>query len=208
MGKRVTGRRRLIGALSIAAATVALGATPSSALGPGGWSAFGTGLNDTVFALEAGAPGQLIVGGRFTDAGGNTDADRVAIWDGVAWSSLGPSDSLTGAGLFVASLAFHNGNIYVGGNFQNAGGNPNADNLAVWNGTSWNSFCGGGLINGPVQSLQVIGIFLYVGGSFSDFGGQSQNDNLIRCSLSTGMFVSGTVDTDGDLGRRLGADGG
>jgi hypothetical protein len=179
-------------------------ASPASALGPGGWDSFGTGLNDSAFALNTQIPGQLIVGGRFTDAGGNTDADRIAIWDGTSWSALGPSESLTGSGTFVNAIAVDpSGRIFAGGTFQDAGGNPNTDNLAMWNGTSWQSFCGGGTFNGPVDSLQIIGSFLYVGGSFSNFAGQSPAENLIRCSLSTGMFVSATVDNAGDIGGRV-----
>ena len=188
-------------AITVLAMAVVLGATPAKALGPGGWDSFGTGLNDTVFALNTDSPGQLIVGGRFTDAGGNPDADRIAIWDGLSWGSLGPSESLAGTGTFVNALAFYNGNIYAGGTFQNAGGNPAADNLAFWNGTNWQFFCAS--INGPVDSLQVIGNTLYIGGSFSNVNGQAQADNLIRCSLDTGQFISATVDNDGDLAGRV-----
>ena len=33
------------------------------------------------------------------------------------------------------------GALYVGGSFLNAGGDANADDLAVWDGTSWEPFC-------------------------------------------------------------------
>jgi hypothetical protein len=31
----------------------------------------------------------VYVGGVFTDAGGNPNADRIARWDGSAWQALG-----------------------------------------------------------------------------------------------------------------------
>ena len=49
----------------------------------------GNGLNNTVYALAVAANGDVLVGGEFTDAGGNANADRVARWDGTAWQALG-----------------------------------------------------------------------------------------------------------------------
>ncbi len=58
-----------------------------------GWSALGSGMNDTVLALITfdvgdGAGPALYAAGRFTSAGG-VAASRVARWDGDAWSALG-----------------------------------------------------------------------------------------------------------------------
>jgi hypothetical protein len=53
-----------------------------AATGPGGWTDLGAGaaptlaaLNGNVSALNTDAPGVLYVGGDFTDAGGDPDAD-------------------------------------------------------------------------------------------------------------------------------------
>lgn len=56
--------------------------TGASAAGPGGWDHLGDAgtpgsdsLNGAVSALNADAPGALYVGGAFTNAGGNANAD-------------------------------------------------------------------------------------------------------------------------------------
>src|SRR5262249_27375624 len=86
-------------------ATLALALVPlaGGATGPGGWSNLGTGaqptsgaLNGIVHSLNPDAPGGLLVGGDFTDAGGDPNADYIARWDGQAWKALGAS-KLTGA---------------------------------------------------------------------------------------------------------------
>ena len=40
----------------------------------------------------------------------------------------------------VFAIAVAGGKVYAGGTFTNAGG-PDADYLAVWDGTSWEPFC-------------------------------------------------------------------
>ena len=41
----------------------------------------------------------------------------------------------------VSAIAVAGGKVYAGGSFTNAGGDANADFLAVWDGTSWKPFC-------------------------------------------------------------------
>lgn len=180
---------------------LALAVAPvAEAAGPGGWQTVGGRLNDAVYALDASLPGQLLVGGRFTDAGGNPAADRIARWDGSAWSALGPADSLAGTATFVSALATSDGKVYAGGTFGDGAG-PKPDNLAVWDGAAWSSFCVAP--GGPVDALQVIGSTLYVGGAFSNVGGNPNADNLIRCNLGDGTFGGGTVDGPDDIGGRV-----
>lgn len=174
--------------------------TTANAAGPGGWENVGGGLNDRVSALNSEQPGQLIVGGRFSDAGGNPAADRIAIWNGSAWSALGPADSLPGAASSVSAIAVFGGNVYAGGSFgDGAGAGP--DNLAVFSGGSWQPFCAS--LSGPVDALQVVGSTLYVGGAFTNVNGNPGADGLIKCDLGSGAFVSGTVDGDADLDGRV-----
>ena len=45
-------------------------------------------MNDAVTALAV-WNGQLVAGGRFTQAGGDTNAACLAKWDGASWSALG-----------------------------------------------------------------------------------------------------------------------
>ncbi len=198
--------RRPAFALTLAmAATIAL-ASAALGVGPGGWDHLGVGattttpsLNGAVYALNADAPGVLLVGGNFTSAGGNANASRVATWNGTAWGALAGTPISNGN---VFALAYHDGKVYAGGTFVNAGGNPNADYLAVWNGSSWGPFCNpttpGPAFGGSVSALQVIGTTLYVGGSFQDGAGIGAADYLLACDLITGVSSS-TVDSDGDI---------
>src|SRR5689334_18333503 len=116
-------------ALTLSFIVVALASGASATAGPGGWDHLGHGatattpsLNGTVSAFNGEAPGVLYVGGAFTDAGGDPNADYIASWSGGAWKSLGATP-LTGG---VTSIAYRNGKVYAGGVFVNAGGNPNA----------------------------------------------------------------------------------
>jgi hypothetical protein len=141
------------------------------------WSALGSGLSETAFALEShdegfGAGPALFVGGRFTSAGG-VSAARIARWDGASWSALG-----TGVNNVVECLrSFDDGQglgpaLYAGGQFTSAGGRP-AARIARWDGTSWSALGRG--LNSNAQALEVFddgrGPALYVGGAFTAAGG-------------------------------------
>ncbi len=169
----------------------------ASGAGPGGWSHVGnSALNGAVYALNADAPGVLYVGGNFTTAGGHSNAQRIASWNGTAWAPVG-SPALNGD---VHAIAYHAGRLFVGGQFTNAGGNQNADFLAVWDGVSWKPFCNasGPAFGGSVSSLQIIGSTLYVGGAFQNGAGINAADYLLACDLNTGASSS-TVPKDGDI---------
>src|SRR3954470_3617936 len=175
----------------------------SATAGPGGWDHLGHGatattpsLNATVSAFNTDASGVLYVGGAFTDAGGDPNADYIAAWTGAAWKALGASP-LNGG---VDAIAYRNGKVYAGGVFTNAGGNPNADFLAVWDGTRWGTVCNasGSAITGTVLALQIIGSTLYVGGAFANGAGIASADYLLACDLDTGAARS-TVANDGDI---------
>jgi hypothetical protein len=182
--------RRPLLAVAMSIAALALPTTGVSATGPGGWDHIGTGvpattssLNGHVTALKA-SGSVLYVGGDFTNAGGVPNADRIAKWNGSAWSALG---SGIGNGA-VYAIAVAGGKVYAGGTFINAGGDPKADHLAVWNGTTWAHFCEatGPAFNGEVKALQVIGNRLYIGGGFSNGGGDPSADGILYCDLTTG----------------------
>src|SRR5947208_11710377 len=53
-----------------------------------GWSALGSGVNNTVNALAVTRQGVVFVGGSFTSAGA-TSANFAARWNGTNWSALG-----------------------------------------------------------------------------------------------------------------------
>jgi hypothetical protein len=114
------------------------------------WSALGTGMSGGtdpyVYALALDSSGNLYAGGSFTTAGG-VAANRIAKWNGTAWSTLG-----TGMNSAVNTLALDSsGNLYAGGNFTTAGGVANTAYIAKWNGTAWSALDTG--MNSTVNAL-------------------------------------------------------
>lgn len=207
-------RLTLIALLTLVAAVVA---PPSVATGPGGWervgpdaSATNPDLNAKVSALlSLPAVGALAVGGTFTDAGGREMADRIAYVvdrssDWRPFNPYGPSFTSDSVPAEVKAIAFSDGKLYVGGVFQNAGGNADADFLAAWDAgsQSWVAPCvshaPGPAFGGNVDALQIIGGTLYVGGEFQNGAGMPSADYLVACDLATGV-TSSTVDADGDM---------
>src|SRR6266550_6862389 len=63
-------------------------------------------------------------------------------------------------------------NLYVGGDFSDAGG-VGASNIAKWDGRKWSDVGNG--VNGSVNAIAVNGNDLYVGGSFTLAGGVAAN---------------------------------
>lgn len=98
----------------------------------------------------------------------------IARWDGVAWHSLGTSLSSgsLGGGATTALAVAPNGDLYVGGQFTQAGGVP-VSNIAKWDGSTWSSLRVGTAagVNRPVTALAFSPTGqLYVGGSFTQAG--------------------------------------
>lgn len=114
---------------------------------------------------------QLYVGGYFTVIGGIA-ANRIAVYDGNSWASLGQGVN----DYPVSCITRFNGEIYAGGGFDSAG-NIKANNVARWSGTSWNKLGNG--TNGWVKTMCVYNNELYIGGTFT-----SVNSNTISGSLA------------------------
>jgi hypothetical protein len=103
------------------------------------WSALGANSAGTdgwlpttafIYAMAA-TSSQVVVTGSFQNANGNPVADHIASFDGTAWKPLGSNGAGNGPwignGLAVAILGK---DIYVGGSFTNAGGDPLASYIA------------------------------------------------------------------------------
>src|SRR5262249_36257975 len=75
------------------------------------WSALGSGMKSTVYALAV-SGSNVYAGGKFTTAGG-CPANYVAKWDGTSWSALdsGMGDSPA----YVYALAAAGSDLYAGG---------------------------------------------------------------------------------------------
>jgi len=119
-----------------------------------------------VFSLSASA--QLVVGGRFTVAGG-LDAHNVALTDGENFRPLG--EGMDGPVYTVKSFPV------ACGDFDNADGLP-VNNVAIWNSrtrpTQWDSIGRG--TSGPVYACaDAAGSGFFVGGNFTGAGDTTAN---------------------------------
>lgn len=156
------------------------GAAWSPLAGPSGEGASGD--VEALVVFDDGTGPALLAGGEFTSAGGLT-ANRIAKWDGAAWS---PTAGLQGRGVngFVnafATASDEDGTIlYVGGEFRSAG-DAVANFVAAWDGTDWAPMLGigGAGLNGSVSALTVFddgtGPSLYAGGFLSAADGIATN---------------------------------
>jgi trimeric autotransporter adhesin len=111
------------------------------------WHDLGGGVNGGTVRALAFRAGVLYVGGTFTQAGA-IPVKHVAAWDGNSWSDLGGGVGTTSYSEVYPPvrtfLAAADG-MYVGGQFQSAGGVA-ATNLAKWSGNGWEPV-GGGVTN-------------------------------------------------------------
>lgn len=143
-----------------------------------GWSPVGAGFNSFVHALEVfddGSGPALYAAGIFTQSGA-TPAARIAKWDGSSWSALGAGIGGVAFPQVLTLEVFDAGAgaaLYVGGQFETAGGQP-ASGIASWNGVNWAAL-GAGLGGGSANALRTFdvgtGPALYVVGSFVSAGG-------------------------------------
>ncbi len=105
--------------------------------------------------------------GPVFSAEGKGDANPEAVAN--QWGKMG-----SGGGAFndsISDIAVSGTNVYVVGDFLNAGGVPAADRVAKWDGLSWSSLGANGGGDGPVwwsvYTVAVSGSNVYIGGSFS-----------------------------------------
>jgi trimeric autotransporter adhesin len=157
------------------------------------WHALGEGsvsngvLNSIVYSIAING-NDLYAGGMFQNIDNRgvilSAADFVARFDGSNWHALGSDGAGDGAlkprygyGMpSVEKILFHNGQLYVGGNFYNvhdgAAQLKNADFIARWDGSRWQGLNGSGSDRSPlndiVHTMLVSGDDLYVGGDFFD----------------------------------------
>ena len=130
--------------------------------------------------------GRLFVGGVFDRAGGQV-ANGIATWDGGSWSCLGSGVWDVGwddAG-HVTALLEHDGQLFVGGSFDRAGGIP-AQNLVKW--YPPDHWLPAGDINGSVGCMVEYNGDLIVGGGFDHV---TWDDEWIYTGCVAGLGASG-----------------
>ena len=148
------------------------------------WQALGSALDNYVYAITVEGPA-VYVGGDFTNAGGDANADKIARWD---TSELTPVWNALGSGLSndVNTIAVVGHDTYVGGSFINAGGIANADRIARWDGTKWYALGVG--LNDTVNAIAVQGEDIYVGGIFYEAGGVVNANRVARWNTDTSTW--------------------
>ncbi|RFM24130.1 MAG: hypothetical protein D0433_07505 [Candidatus Thermochlorobacter aerophilum] len=136
----------------------------------GGGVSFG-GSGGVVNALAV-SGNDVYVGGFFDQAGtgsGAVFANNVARYNpnSGTWDNLGGGVSFGGYGGVVNALAVSGNDVYVGGFFDRAGGSFGFNNVARYDGITWDNLGGGvsfGGFGGVVYALAVSGNDVYVGG--------------------------------------------
>jgi len=133
----------------------------------GTWSALGaTPMNSGISSFIDDPTGDLYVGGNFTDAGGDGDADYICKWDGSAFSALASGGTDT-----VTALALgQDGILYFGGDFTNWDAIAEADCIASWDGSSYAAL-GNGLPGWPTDlEIHPLNGDLYAITNTADYG--------------------------------------
>ena len=155
----------------------------------------------TSHAWDDGHGEALYVGGRFLSIDG-VPANRIARWDGTAWSALGTGlGGPTASSSVMAMAHFDDGSgeaLYVAGqSFNTAGGVPVA-RVARWDGAAW-SAVGDGFADGIVWDLEVFddgsGPALYAFGTFTA-SGATPTPTIARWDGTAWTAVDGGADND------------
>ncbi len=153
------------------------------------WSALGSGVvggggfntNNPVINVIAIDPDTLngdvvYVGGAFTNAGGVSNTNGLAKWANGNWNSMWEvTRGFFSTFPIVNAIKIANDNLFIGGDFKEAGGVKNANfivRLDLLNGV-WDPLSGScGSVAGTVDALAVDGPneTLYVGGQFYNAG--------------------------------------
>jgi hypothetical protein len=164
------------------------------------WHAMGSGTGPgggavTGIVRGLGASGtDVYVGTDATDVAGIPQADHVARWNGSAWSAMGAntagSDGWFSTTTSINTITTAGSRVFAGGQFQDANGDPLADDIASFDGTSWHPVgsngAGNGALNGNVLALAVFGQQLYAGGGFSSAGGDPRASSAASYPLTPG----------------------
>jgi hypothetical protein len=150
--------------------------------------AIGVGCNGEVSALAHAPDGRVVVGGSFSQCG-QAPARNIAVFDpqNESWSALGAAGS-NGVDARVRALAFHAGELFVGGEFTavaDAAGERPARGFARWTGTAWSAPDLSRFNVQWINALQSTAQGLYVGGQLSE-------------QPTPGLYVSGVFRWDGN----------
>ncbi len=161
--------------------------------------------------------GRIYAAGAFESYPLGTDTvGNILCYDGGNWTSV--AGGVKGFNAGIGDMVVYHGELYVGGLFSKADGNP-GENIQKWNGTSWSDVGGGtGVSNANVfklliwqDKLYAIGMFQQAGGIPADgiavwdgikwcgLGSNFDNSILAAAAYHDSLFVGGGFRTiDGD----------
>ncbi len=152
------------------------------------------GTNNEIRSIAFDEDANLYVGGNFASAGG-VPANRIAMYDGSNWGSLG-----SGTSGFVQAIEVIGQYIYAGGNFAIAGG-KSVNRIARWDRDvmTWQPLNGG--LSGAVNAIVYDGQYVYAAGSFETAKiNDSVNykvNNIARWTEENGWQALGTYSNVG-----------
>jgi uncharacterized delta-60 repeat protein len=148
-------------------------------------------LNGAVRSITELSDGNYLIGGNFTNAGGDANTDYIARLnnDGTRDTAFTPS-TLSSYVLSVAELS--DGKYLIGGIFSNAGGDADTDYIARLNsdGTRDTTFTPLTLDNSVISAIELSDGKYLIGGGFTNAGGDADIDYIAR------LNSDGTRDTD------------
>jgi hypothetical protein len=158
------------------------------------------GISGTVTTIAISGT-NVFVGGFFFNAGGVPGANNIARWNSAnsTWNRLGAPNAINNS---VTTIAISGTEVYVGGDFTDAGGVPGANYIARWNSANntWNLVGAANAVNNTVRAIKVSGSDVYIGGDFTNAGGNSAADYLVRWDgVQWTALVSGTAGVFGQV---------
>jgi len=137
----------------------------------GGWSSITNQPNGPIYALAANN-GLLYFGGTFDQISPTTNTSNIAKYN-ISSETFSALDSGIAGPVYALAVDTSNGLLFAGGYFSSASG-TSANNIAVWDGSSWHALNAG--TNGTVEAIAIDPQGnVYVGGHFTSAGGISAN---------------------------------
>ena len=140
---------------------------------------------------------KLYIGGTFADGGSLTTADKLLVCDldsGTASATVDSSDDINGS--IYALTADSAGRLYAAGTFINMDQIPNADHVAMYDGT-WHAMQAGA-VDGITRSIASDGTNVYIGSDSVNIAGIAQADHVAKWNGSAWSALgANTAGTDG-----------
>jgi hypothetical protein len=174
------------------------------------WSSLGTtAIGGIVRGLHA-IGTDVYVSSDGLDIGGESRSDHLVRWDGTTYNPVG-SDTAGTNGYFPSSATINelttSGTLlFAAGQWLDANGQPKADMVAYFDGTTWRAIgsngAGNGALNANTEGLAVVSGILYAGGASTSAGGDPKANFAASRSLkladaeignSSGNYVGNDV---------------